>query len=302
VRRLWIRLLPLITLVSACQLTIQEETPGVRKDRPLVEADRPVPYERFLVLMDGDQRQAFFELRTTKNRERFLLETGLTIRRMLADNLRLGMTTSHVGKILGRPVKEHREEYSTVPSERYLRVVDEWWVYQRQDTGNLVFIPFRKGWVVDWLLEPEIRQLVHIRPTDRAGLVRKEKSLIHVQEKMPNLLRNPGEEKANYLARMRRVAPILFSKGPPKWPEALPMRAKSSDFMKQKVSKQEVYSWWGDTSKLYESPPEHKPRYHYESHTRWTYKIFNGYGYIYYSLYFQDNRLIDWVVETDIGK
>ncbi|MHC4600783.1 MAG: hypothetical protein ACYS47_17465 [Planctomycetota bacterium] len=119
---------------------------------------------------------------------------------------------------------------------------------------------------------------------------------------MPNLLRKPGEERQDYVARMRRVAPILLSKGPPTWPEPIMKRAETTDFNKEKVSKQEVYSWWGDTSKLFETPAIRKPPHAFSSYTRWTYKIFNGYGYIFYSLYFRDNRLADWEVETDIGR
>jgi hypothetical protein len=263
-----------------------------------------VPYERFLVLMDGDQRQAFFELRTFAAKERFLKEHGLTVKRMLADNLRLGMTTQDVQKRLGRPQREQREEHSVLPGERFRRVVDEWWVYQNPKTGNLVFIPFRRGWVVDWLLEPEIRELVHKRPGpgDGAALRKKQDALVHMQEEMPDLLRKPGEEREVYVARMRRVAPILLSKGPPTWPRPLPKRATTPAMSKEKVSKQEVYSWWGDTSKLFETPALRKPRHAFTSYTRWTYKIFNGYGYIFYSLYFQDNRLADWEVETDLAR
>jgi len=296
---LW--LLAIAVSLGACQLTIQEEKyPAVSHDRPLVEAEKAIPYQRFLILMDGEQRQAFFAMRTTKDRDRFLKENGLTIRRMLADNLRRGMSTQAVEKTLGRPHKEWREEHSVLPTERFLRVVDEWWIYQRPETGNLVFIPFRKGWVVDWLLDPEIRALVHKRPTDEAGRIQKQKALIHMQERMPDLLRNPGEDREDYHARMKRVAPILISEGPPTWPQRLPAREQTADFIKERVNKQEVYSCWGDTSKLYESPPDARPKHYFATHTRWTYKRFNGYGYVYYSLYFHDNRLMDWVVETGL--
>lgn len=300
-KRNWLLLLPLASILAACPLSIQPETyPTQIQDQPLVEADRPVPYERFLVLMDGDQRQAFFELRTTKDRERFLLVNGLTIRRMLADNLRMGMTTDQVERMFGRPIQEQREEHSVIPTERYLRVVDEWWIYQRTDTGNLVFIPFRNGWVVDWLLEPDARDLVLRRPTDDASRTTKQGTLIHVQERLPELLRKPGEEREDYIARMKREQPVLFTSGTPSWPDRLPKRGEAGDFMKEKVNKQDVYSWWGDTSKLYESPAEEKPRHYFSTQTRWTYKRFNGYGYVYYSLYFHDNRLMDWEVEAGL--
>ncbi|MHC5036813.1 MAG: hypothetical protein ACYTHM_05830 [Planctomycetota bacterium] len=302
-KRHWLLFLPLVALLSACPLAIHEEVyPPVASDRPLVEADRPVPFERFLILMDGAQRQAFFSLHTLEAKERFLKEHGLTVKRMLADNLRTGMTTEQVERTLGRPQKEEREEHSTVPTERYRRAVDEWWVYQHPKTGNLIFIPFRRGWVVDWLLDAEFRDLILKRPKNDTERKKKEQALIHVQEPMPNLVRRPGEEIEEYRARMRRVAPILFSKGPPKWPEPLPKRNEISDFGKEKVSKQEVYSWWGDTSKLFETPTRQKPRFYHSSHTRWTYKIFNGYGFVYYSLYFNDNRLADWEVETGLVK
>ena len=72
-------LVVLTVALGACQLSIQEETyPPVSQDRPLFEAEKEIPYQRFLILMDGKQRQAFFELKTTKDRERFLLESGHT--------------------------------------------------------------------------------------------------------------------------------------------------------------------------------------------------------------------------------
>ncbi|GEM_PF-3499543 len=301
--RRWTLLALLAVILPACTFSIEEEVyPTTPSERPAVEADRPVPYERYLVLMDGDQRQAFFELRTVKAKNRFLLEHGLTIRRMLADNLQLGMTTQKVESLLGRPFKERREEHSVIPSTTFKRMVDEWWVYQRPDTGNLVFIPFHRGWVVKWLLEPEIREIVFHRPKNETEREKKLDALIHVQEERPNLLRKPGEEREEYIARMRKVAPTLYSSGPPSWPKRIPVREQAPDIAKERVNKQEIYGWWGDTPKLYEVPPRTEARHTFGSYTRWTYKRFNGYGYIHYSLYFQDNHLVDWVVETDIGK
>jgi hypothetical protein len=157
-------------------MNVEEEKTAAAVVRPRFERDRPVDYERFLVLMNGDQRQAFFELQTFASKERFLKEHGLTVKRMLADNIRLGMTTQTVQGLLGRPLKEEKEEHSVLPGESFRRVVDEWWVYQNPTTGNLVFIPFRRGWVVDWLLEPDVREVVMKRPAagDHGSLERKQ--------------------------------------------------------------------------------------------------------------------------------
>jgi len=299
-RWIWIAL---VLLAAGCPMTVSEEVyPPVSGQLPLIEADRPVPYEQFLVLMDGPQRQAFFELRTTAARERFLQEHGLTVKRMLADNLQIGMRSADVQKLLGRPPKAISEESGITETSRYPRIVDEWWVYQRPDTGLLVFIPFRKGWVVDWLVEPEVRKLLFDRADDDASRKKKEKSLIHIGDNIPSLLRNPGEDREDYVERMKTVAPVLFSKGPPSWPEPLPLRKEITALAKSKIGAEEVYSWWGNTAKLYETPETNQPPTYYRTSNRWTYKIFNGFGFTYYSLLFLDDRLAEWDVETDVAR
>jgi hypothetical protein len=290
-------------LAAGCPLTVSEEVyPPVTGEKPIVEAERPIPYENFLVLMDGGERQAFFDLRTKAAKDRFIKEHGIHVKRMLADNIRLGMSSAAVEKILGRPERVNQEECAVTETGRYPRVVDEWWVYQRPDTGNLVFIPFRRGWVVEWLLEPDVRQIVLNRPSDGASRKKKESLLIHIGENMPSLIRRPDEDREEYVARMKSVAPVLFSKGPPTWPEAAPIPAGVADLAKTRVGKEEVYSWWGNTSKLYETPEVDQPATYFRTSYRWTYKIFNDFGFTYYSLLFADDRLVEWEVESDIAR
>lgn len=212
------------------------------------------------------------------------------------------MSAAEVEKMLGRPPQASAEQSGVVESGRYPRLVDEWWVYQRPDTGNLVFIPFRRGWVVEWLLEPEIRKLVFTRPRDEASRKKKESVLIHLGENAKSLLRKPAESREDYVERMRADPPVLFSKGPPTWPEPLALRSEISDIAKTKIGKEEVYSWWGNTAKLYETPEVDRPSTYYSTSQRWTYKVFNGFGFTYYSLLFLDGRLAEWEVETDIAR
>jgi hypothetical protein len=294
----WCALL-LALAASGCPQTIEdEEYPSVQKTQPRYEADRNIPYEEFLVLMDGGQRQEFFELDSSDKRKRYLKENGIVVKKMLNDNLRRGMTKENVEKVLGVPEKKTLEDYAHFSSSRYDRLVDEWWVYQETGTGNLVFLPFKNGWLVDWLLEKKIRTLVFSPTGDEKVLRQKQGKLIHLQEEIPSLLRRPGEPLEMYKERLKRIAPIVFSESPPRWPNEDLGRKLVPQSMYQKLTQRDIYALWGKTAKIFELALPRKPELPYDKFTRWVYRVFNGRDFTFYSVYFTNGKVVDWEVDT----
>ncbi len=290
--------LPVVLLLAAgCPSSIKEEVyPNVDSSQPAFEADREIPYEEYLVLMDGGQRREFFELDSPDKKKRFLSENGLVVKKMLNDNLRRGMTKEEVEKILGSPEKEQLEDYAHFSSSQYDRIVDEWWIYQETDSGNLVFLPFKEGWLVDWLLDTKTRNLVFRKASSEKEIKDKQNLLIHLQEEIPSLLRLPEEELDAYKERLRKIAPIVFSESPPSWPDKDYARELIPESSFSKMTARDIYGLWGKTAKIFELDAGQKPELPFEKLTRWVYKVFNGRDYTFYCVNFRDGFLMDWDV------
>jgi hypothetical protein len=281
-----------------CSTTaIEMETYPLRDTSPIrFEADRAIQYQDYLILMDGEQRQQFFELTTSLQKKRFVNEKGIVVKKMLKDNIRRHMTKTEVEGLLGVPERKSMEDYAHYSSSRYDRLVDEWWIYQETHSGNLVFLPFKNGWLVDWLMEKKVRSMVFVKTSNEKELRIKQGRLIHLQEEIPSLLRRPGEELDVYRDRLRRVAPIVFSESPPSWPDVDYGRKMVSSVGFNKLTKRDIYGLWGKTAKIFELALEKKPKLPYDKLSRWVYRVFNGRDFTYYCVNFANGRVIDWDV------
>lgn len=288
-----------LLVLTGCPQSIEEEKyPRVDTSQPRYEADRAIPYQDYLILMNGKQRQEFFQLKSPTAKARYLKENGVVVMKMLNDNLRRGMTKGDVEKLLGVPEKSQLEDYAHFSSSRYDRLVDEWWVYQETGTGNLVFLPFKEGWLVDWLLDTKTRKLVFMQTPDEDTLKMKRNVLIHLQEEIPSLLRRPGEELEMYRERLRRIAPVVFSESPPRWPNEDHARKLIPETAYTKFTKRDIYGLWGKTAKIFELAMQRKPETPFDRFTRWVYKVFNGRDYTYYAVNFVNGRVVDWDVSN----
>ncbi len=287
-------------LAPGCPSTIKEETyPLVDSTQPAYESDRSMPYEEYLILMDGGQRQVFFDLNSEDKRKRFLNEQGLVVKKMLNDNLRRDMTRDEVESVLGAPEKEQMEDFAHFSASQYDRLVDEWWIYQETGSGNLVFLPFKEGWLVDWLLEKKTRDLVFMKAASEKEYRDKQGLLIHLQEEIPSLLRLPNEELDAYKERLRKIAPVVFSESPPSFPDKDYARELVPESMYTKFTKRDVYVTWGKTAKIFEIDAGGPPELPFEKISRWVYKVFNGRDYTFYCVNFHNGKLVDWDVGSN---
>lgn len=136
------------SLVAAWALTsgCSTDSPVVYEGRPAEwhhQSRTPRKYGPYLEYMSSDERVAFHRLTSDRQRDLFIEEHGVNVRKMLDDLLVLGMPASRVRQILGPPRFQ----------ETLLRDIrDEHWIYYRFNgfRRSRYMVYFKSGRVVGW--------------------------------------------------------------------------------------------------------------------------------------------------------
>ncbi|MBI4617095.1 MAG: hypothetical protein HY720_26010 [Planctomycetes bacterium] len=135
-------LLVLLACAAAC-----ESEPPVRYDGPtdewLAQSRVPQKYGPYLERMTSEERVAFHRLTSDGQRDLFIEEHGIAVRKMLDELLQVGMPANTVRQVLGPP-----KYWETLLRD----TSDETWVYYRFNgfRRSRTMVYFRNGRVVGW--------------------------------------------------------------------------------------------------------------------------------------------------------